>query len=91
MICLFEHRPERFLDHLFEATSAASTVGLSTSVLQEDGTRIATTASLTIASRYVLVVSMFLGRVGPLTLLLALTGRQSPARYEYPTERLTLT
>jgi len=33
---------------------------------------------------------MFIGRLGPLTLLLALTLRLRPARYEYPSEEVIL-
>ncbi|MCA9054000.1 MAG: hypothetical protein KDA75_09195, partial [Planctomycetaceae bacterium] len=91
LICLFEQHPERFLDHLFEATSAAGTVGVSTGLRLPDGTVQSTTQSLSMPSRFVVIVAMFLGRVGPLTLLLALTGKQSTARYEYPTDRVTLT
>ncbi|MBW3539754.1 MAG: potassium-transporting ATPase subunit KdpA [Planctomycetes bacterium] len=80
LLVVFERRPERFLDHLFEATSAFGTVGLSSI-----GTK-----NLTAPSQMVIAVTMFLGRVGPLTLLIALAGRSRPARYEYPVERVTL-
>ena len=33
---------------------------------------------------------MFLGRVGPLTLIIALAGRMKDVRYDYPTERVAL-
>jgi len=36
------------------------------------------------------VATMFLGRVGPLTLLIAMAGKTKEARYEFPIERVTL-
>ncbi|MEX2176625.1 MAG: potassium transporter TrkG [Pirellulaceae bacterium] len=80
LIAMFESRPDRFLDQLFEATSAFATVGLSTGI----------TPRLTAASQLVLVLTMFLGRVGPLTVLLALARPHTPPSYEYPTERVML-
>jgi trk system potassium uptake protein TrkH len=89
-LTLFENKPDRFLDHLFEATSAFSTVGVSTSVEIEPGHVVSTTQSLSQPSRMVIIAAMFLGRVGPLTLLIALAGRMKEARYDYPVERVTL-
>ena len=80
LLVVFERRPERFLDHLFEATSAFGTVGVSS----------IGTGNLTSPSQYAVIVTMFLGRVGPLTLLIALAGRVREARYEYPTGRVAL-
>ena len=64
-------------DALFETVSAFATVGLSTGV----------TADLGPAGHAVLVVLMFFGRVGTITVAtgLALRSRQSP--YRYPEER----
>lgn len=90
LLVIFEQRPELFLDHLFEVTSAAGTVGLSSSMELPDGGAISITQSLSSASRLVIILTMFLGRVGPLTLLLALAGEAPAARYEYPPERVTL-
>lgn len=80
LLVLFEQQEARFLDHLFEATSAFGTVGVSAGV----------TANLTTPSKLVIIVTMFLGRVGPLTLLIALAGRPSLAEYDYPQQRVTL-
>ncbi|MCH8829514.1 MAG: potassium-transporting ATPase subunit KdpA [Planctomycetes bacterium] len=80
LLVIFENEPALFLDHLFEATSAFATVGVSTGI----------TPALQDPSKLVLAVTMFLGRVGPLTLLLALAGRTKDAHYEYPFERVTL-
>ena len=38
----------------------------------------------------VLIVAMFAGRLGPLTLLIAITTRRHTARYELPEERVVL-
>ncbi|WP_448811935.1 TrkH family potassium uptake protein [Agromyces bauzanensis] len=62
---------------LFEAVSAFGTVGLSTGI----------TAQLPDAAKVVLVVLMFLGRLGPLTLGTAIALRERRILYEYPKER----
>ncbi|MEX2027315.1 MAG: potassium transporter TrkG, partial [Pirellulaceae bacterium] len=80
LVVMFEQRPELFLDHLFETTSAMGTVGLSS----------VGTANLKPASQLVLAATMFLGRVGPLTILVALTRRQTEPNYSYPSERVML-
>ena len=80
LLVLFENQPDRFLDHMFEATSAFATVGVSTGITPE----------LKPSSQLVITVTMFLGRVGPLTLLMAMAGQQSDARYQFPEERVTL-
>lgn len=90
LLVVFEGRPELFLDHMFEAASAVGTVGVSSTVQIDTHEYASTTFSLTTPSRYVIIVAMFLGRIGPLTLLLALAGEGRQVRYEYPTERVTL-
>jgi trk system potassium uptake protein TrkH len=61
----------------FEAVSACSTVGLSLNV----------TPTLSSGGRVVLILAMFAGRLGPLTLLAALMiRRRAGAQYEYPEE-----
>ncbi|WP_137843055.1 potassium transporter TrkG [Microbacterium sp. 2FI] len=62
---------------LFEAVSAFGTVGLSTGI----------TYDLPPAAEVILVVLMFLGRIGPLTLGSALALRDRRILYEYPKER----
>lgn len=62
---------------LFEAISAFATVGMSTGI----------TASLPDSAQIVLVVLMFLGRIGPLTLGSALALRERRILYELPKER----
>lgn len=60
-----------------EVVSAFATVGLSTGI----------TAKLTAASQVTLCFIMYLGRVGPTTLVAALAARSFPHRYRYPEER----
>lgn len=70
-----------FLDYLFEATSAFGTVGLSTGVTPE----------LTAGGKIIAILLMFAGRVGPLTLGLALMARKrTEPKYEYPEEDVVL-
>ena len=68
------------LDLLFEAASALGTVGLSTGV----------TGHLTLGGKWVIIVAMFIGRLGPLSLLAALAASARPARCEYPRESLVV-
>lgn len=62
---------------LFEVISAFATVGLSTGI----------TATLPPGAHLVLVVLMFLGRLGPLTLGTAIVLKQRALLYELPKER----
>jgi len=65
-----------FSDIAFEAASAIGTVGLSTGI----------TGSLTTAGKLIIIVVMLIGRLGPLTLLAALTFNLKPVRFNYPNE-----
>ena len=80
LLVIFEQKPDRFLDHLFEATSAFGTVGVSAGITPE----------LSLPSRLLICAVMFLGRVGPITLLLAMANPADSPRYDYPEERLSL-
>jgi trk system potassium uptake protein TrkH len=62
---------------LFEVISALGTVGLSTGI----------TAEVPGVGQVVLIVLMFVGRLGPLALASALALRERPRRYERPEER----
>ena len=66
-------------DIMFEAGSALGTVGLSTLTTEE-------TASLTNVGKLIIIAVMLTGRLGPLTLLAALTFNLKPVRYNYPEE-----
>ncbi|MCA9075018.1 MAG: hypothetical protein KDA93_08300 [Planctomycetaceae bacterium] len=90
LLLQYEDHPEFFLDYMFEATSAVGTVGVSSTIPVDGGGTISVTQSLSTPSRLVIIAAMFLGRVGPLTLLLAIAGQASSARYQYPQEKVTL-
>jgi trk system potassium uptake protein len=62
---------------LFEAFSAFGTVGLTTGI----------TAQLPLPSQNILILLMFLGRTGPITLATALALRDREPRYRFPEER----
>ncbi|ANS28713.1 H(+)-transporting two-sector ATPase [Rhodococcus opacus] len=62
---------------LFEVTSAFATVGLSTGI----------TAQLPAWGQLILVLLMYLGRIGSITLVSALAARNRDRRYELPEER----
>jgi trk system potassium uptake protein len=64
----------------FEVVSALSTVGLSTGI----------TAQLSPGGQITLCLLMFIGRVGPISLLLSVVRMEHPTRYQYPEEDLVV-
>jgi trk system potassium uptake protein TrkH len=68
------------LPAMFEATSAFGTVGLSLNVTPE----LSTFGKLLVAG------VMFLGRIGPITLILALSARQKAKGYVFPHEDIAI-
>ncbi len=64
-----------FMDIVFEHVSAASTVGLTTGLTPEIST----------GGKYVLIIGMFVGRVGTLTLAYLVGKRVLSTNYKYPT------
>jgi len=69
--------PGAFMDALFETVSAFGTVGLS----------VGNTAELSTFGKIVVIFTMFIGRVGPLALALAVGGEKA-LRYKYAEERV---
>ncbi|MEW9676612.1 TrkH family potassium uptake protein [Lentibacillus sp. L22] len=65
---------------LFEVTSAFGTVGLSLGI----------TGKLTVISKIVLMILMFIGRIGIITFLLTFKKKKSPGNYHYPKERIII-
>ena len=63
-----------FLEHLFEVVSALSTVGLSTGI----------TTRLSNGGLWVLMVLMFVGRVGPLVIAASVIGERSRLNFGLP-------
>lgn len=72
LLTLCETRP--FLDLLFEAVSALSTTGMSREL----------TPTLSAPGKGILIIMMFAGRLGPLTLIYIIATRQH-SRVRYPT------
>jgi Trk-type K+ transport system membrane component len=64
----------------FECFSAYSTVGLSIGI----------TASLSEASKFVIILIMFIGRVSMLSILIAVIRKVKHKNYRYPTEEITI-
>ena len=74
-------QPEAALrDVLFEAFSAFGTVGLSLGI----------TPRLDDLSKVVLVITMYAGRIGPLTLLYAFSRRKALGKYDYVEEKVMI-
>jgi trk/ktr system potassium uptake protein len=70
----------RLVPAIFEVTSAFGTVGLSMNVSQ----------GLSPFAKLIVTGVMFWGRVGPITLILALSARQKRAKYVYPQEDIAI-
>ncbi|BBD64091.1 TrkH family potassium uptake protein [Nostoc commune NIES-4072] len=67
-----------FIKILFEVVSAFATVGLSTGI----------TGTISTAAKLILIVTMYVGRVGVLLLMSAVLGDPRPTRIRYPEENL---
>ncbi|HOC69044.1 MAG TPA: potassium transporter TrkG [Candidatus Hydrogenedentes bacterium] len=69
-----------FMDVLFETVSAFGTVGLSTGL----------TSELSSAGRIVIMILMFIGRLGPLTVTYAMLPTHARVNYKYAEERIMI-
>jgi trk system potassium uptake protein TrkH len=70
-----------FLTVLFEVTSAFGTVGLSLGI----------TPTLSVVGKMAIILTMFIGRVGPLTLAFVLSQKKNKqAHIKYPDERIMI-
>lgn len=69
-----------FVAILYEVTSAFGTVGSSTGLSPRLG----------VASQLLLILMMFVGRLGPVTVALVLTERRGGERHRYPSEGLRI-
>lgn len=65
---------------LFEVISAFATVGLSLGI----------TSSLTVFSKILIISTMFIGRVGPLTVAIALSEKKNKMKYKFPEENISV-
>ena len=69
-----------FLKALFESASAVGTVGLSMGI----------TPALNTISKYILIILMYTGRVGGLTLVFAAITRKSTGNRQYPADNIAV-
>ncbi|MEB3215944.1 MAG: TrkH family potassium uptake protein [Nostocales cyanobacterium 94392] len=67
-----------FIQILFEVVSAYATVGLSTGI----------TSNISVWGKLILILTMYMGRVGVLLLMSAVLGDPKPTRVHYPEENL---
>lgn len=80
MIVLSLVEPFSLTEILFEVTSAFGTVGLSLGI----------TAKLSTLSKVVLMVLMFIGRIGVVTFLVSFRQKEDKNNYHYPKERVII-
>lgn len=79
LLCITQPK-EQFIDLLYEATSAFATVGLTTGVTQR----------LNFIGKIIIMITMYFGRVGPLTVALALTNKRKNKGYRYPETKILI-
>jgi trk system potassium uptake protein len=80
MLLTITEQGKDFLMLLFEATSAFATVGLSMGL----------TPDLTPIGKTIIIVAMFAGRVGPLTVAYAVTVRKNADVFKYPKGKIMI-
>jgi trk system potassium uptake protein TrkH len=68
-----------FLEYLFEVVSAFGTVGLSSGL----------TSELSVIGKFIISLTMFVGRLGPLTIAMAISETEKP-RFKYAQEKLLI-
>jgi trk system potassium uptake protein TrkH len=78
MVLVITESGSSFMEILFEVVSAFGTVGLSCGL----------TTKLSILGKLLIIATMFIGRIGPLTLALAIGERKSPGSYKYSEEKV---
>lgn len=76
LICCIENLP--LLTAMFESASAVGTVGLTLGVTPE----------LSAVSHLILIIQMYFGRVGGLTMIYAMTVKYTSTLWKYPEERV---
>ncbi|MCD4813421.1 hypothetical protein K8S19_07000 [bacterium] len=77
---------KQVIDIAFEVTSALGTVGLSTG----NGGNLSLSASFSGAGKAIIIVAMFIGRLGPLTLGLAAAYQSQHPQLKYPEGRVSI-
>lgn len=76
LMCLTQDMP--FLDLMYETVSAFGTVGMSTGV----------TSELNTAGKIIIMIMMFFGRIGVMSIAIALTEKLKSDNIEYPEEKV---
>lgn len=69
-----------FIDLLYETTSAFGTVGITLGL----------TPNLSSIGKVLIMLMMYFGRVGPLTVMLALTRKRKKSGYKYPEGKILI-
>ncbi|MCX7694982.1 MAG: TrkH family potassium uptake protein [Caloramator sp.] len=71
-----------FIEYLYEATSAFATVGLTLGL----------TTRLTLIGKIIIILTMYIGRVGPLTITMAIAHKQQTATnlIKYPEDKILI-
>ena len=80
MILSYTEVGASFIDLLYEASSALGTVGLTLGL----------TPKLSSLGKIFIMIMMYLGRVGPLTVMLALTRKRKKSGYKYPEGKILI-
>ena len=80
MILCIAEPDQQFINLLYEASSAFGTAGLTTGVTQEIGT----------LSKFVLMFTMYCGRVGPITVFLAIIKSNKKSGIKYPEGKILI-
>lgn len=76
--CLYVFVDGSFLDIIYESTSALATVGLSRSF----------TGTLNVIGKFIIIVTMYLGRIGPITMMLAFSLKKAKGLRSLPEEKV---
>lgn len=80
MILSYTEAGVSFIDLLYETTSALGTVGLTVGL----------TPNLSVVGKILMILMMYFGRVGPLTVMLALTRKRKKSGYKYPEGKILI-
>jgi trk system potassium uptake protein TrkH len=77
---LLQFEPFEFEKVLFEAVSAFGTVGLSMGI----------TGLLSAGGKIIIIMLMYLGRIGPLTLIFAISAMRQKVSYQYIEDKISI-
>jgi len=77
LIILANTETHSLFDLIFEITSAFGTVGLSTGI----------TSTLSYAGKAIIIFTMLIGRLGPLTIGMSIAGKQPKSTFSYGVEQ----